>query len=127
MAGICAVDDGTIRNFLSGNLSPGCPIWSGCAPARGSPEAGHARPSHSAIALYSAATSVVLDPMRKTTRSLILMGPLERISLSRFESPLPLGQSALVVAPHLVLLVAITLVCFGLCYACFMRQEVRTT
>lgn len=79
----------------------------------------------SPIALYTDATSVVLDPMRKTTRSLILMGPLERLSLSRFQSPLPLGQSALVVAPHLILLVAVTFVCFGICYAAFMRQEIR--
>lgn len=81
----------------------------------------------SPIALYTGATSVVLDPMRKTTRSLILMGPLERLSLSRFENPLSLGQSALVVAPHLIFLVAGTLICFAICYACFMRQEVRTT
>lgn len=80
----------------------------------------------SPIALYSDATAVVLDPMRKTTRSLVLMGPLERLSLGRFERPLPLGESALVVAPHLVTLVAATLVCFAACYASFMRQEVRT-
>lgn len=81
----------------------------------------------SPIALYTDATAVVLDPMRKTVRSLVLMGPMERLSLSRFQNPLPLGQSALVVAPHLILLVAGTFVCFGLCYALFMRQEVRTS
>ena len=79
----------------------------------------------SPIALYNDATSVVLDPLRKTTRSLILMGPMERLSISRFEGPLPVGQSALVVAPHLILLIALTLVCFGICYAAFMRQEIR--
>jgi len=26
-----------------------------------------------------------------------------------------------------VSLLAITVVCFGICYACFMRQEVRST
>jgi ABC-2 type transport system permease protein len=81
----------------------------------------------SPIALYSEATSIVLDPLRKTTRSLILMGPMEQLSLSRFQSALPLVQSALIAAPHLVLLVAITLICFALCYATFMRQEVRST
>lgn len=80
----------------------------------------------SPIALYEDATAVVLDPLRKTTRSLVLMGPMERLSLSRFQNPLPLLQSALVAAPHLILLVAITVVCFGISYACFMRQEVRT-
>jgi ABC-2 type transport system permease protein len=81
----------------------------------------------SPITLYSEATSVVLDPLRKTTRSLILMGPMERLSISRFQSPLPLLQSTLIVAPYLVLLVALTVICFGVCYACFMRQEVRST
>lgn len=80
----------------------------------------------SPMALYTDATSVVLDPLRKTTRSLVLMGPFERLSLSRFQNPLPLGQSALVAAPHLILIVAITFVCFGLAYAAFMRQEIRT-
>lgn len=81
----------------------------------------------SPITLYSEATSVVLDPLRKTTRSLVLMGPMERLSLSRFQSPLPLNQSMLIVAPYLVSLIAITGLCFGVCYACFMRQEVRST
>jgi ABC-2 type transport system permease protein len=79
----------------------------------------------SPIELYSDATSVVLDPMRKTTRNLVLMGPIERLSLSRFQNPLPLGESALVAAPHLVMIIALTLVCFGVCYAWFMRQEIR--
>ena len=65
--------------------------------------------------------------MRKTPRSLILMGPMERLSLSRFQTPLPLLQSALIVTPYLVSLVALTVVCFGICYACFMRQEIRST
>jgi len=81
----------------------------------------------SPMTLYSEATNLILDPTRNTTRSLVLMGPFERLSLSRFQGPLPLGESALLVAPHLVSLVAITLVCFGLCYAAFMRQEVRST
>ncbi len=83
--------------------------------------------SFSPITLYSQATATILDPLRKTTRSLILMGPMERLSLSRFQNPLPLLQSALIVMPHLVLLVAITIVCFAICYACFMRQEIRST
>jgi len=80
----------------------------------------------SPIALYSDAASIVLDPLRKTTRSLVLVGPMERLPLSRFQNALPFDQSALVVAPHLVLLVAITLVCFAVSYTAFMRQEIRT-
>jgi ABC-2 type transport system permease protein len=83
--------------------------------------------SLSPMTLYSEATGTILDPMRKTTRSLILMGPFERLSLSRFQNALPLEQSALLVAPHLVSLVAITLVCFAICYTVFMRQEIRST
>jgi ABC-2 type transport system permease protein len=78
------------------------------------------------MTLYNDATTTILDPMRKTTRSLILMGPLERLSLSRFQSPLPLLQSLFIVVPHLVSLVAITFLCFGVCYLAFMRQEIRT-
>lgn len=55
------------------------------------------------------------------------MRPMERLSLSRFQNPLSLAQSALVVAPHLILLVASAFVCFSICYACFMRQEIRAS
>ena len=83
--------------------------------------------SFSPITLYSQATATILDPTRNTTRSLVLMGPMERLSLSRFQNPLHLLQSTLIVMPHLVSLVAITVVCFAICYACFMRQEIRST
>ena len=83
--------------------------------------------SLSPITLYSGATGTILNQMSKTTRSLILMGPFERLSISRFQSPLPLWQSALIVMPHLVSLVAVTVICFAICYACFMRQEIRST
>lgn len=83
--------------------------------------------SVSPMTLYSEATRTILDPLRKTTRSLVLVGPLERLSMSRFEGPLPLLQSVLIVAPHLTFLIAATLVCFAVCYACFMRQEIRST
>jgi ABC-2 type transport system permease protein len=77
--------------------------------------------------LYGDATSTILDPLRKTPRSFIMMGPLERLSLSRFQSPLPLQQSVVVVAPFMISLIAITFFCFGICYAVFMRQEIRST
>ena len=80
----------------------------------------------SPMTLYSDATTIILDPMRKTTQALILMGPLERLSLSRFQNPLPLLQSLFIVIPHLISIVAITILCFGVCYLVFMRQEIRT-
>jgi ABC-2 type transport system permease protein len=80
----------------------------------------------SPMSLYGDATTTILDPMRKTTRLVMLMGPLERLSLTRFQNPLPLLQSLYIVTPHLVSLVAITFLCFGICYLVFMRQEIRT-
>ena len=76
--------------------------------------------------LYSQATSTILDPFRRTHKSLVLLGPMERMSLERFQNPLSLDQSILVVGPYLVLLAALTLVCFGLSYVVFMRQEIRS-
>jgi ABC-2 type transport system permease protein len=80
----------------------------------------------SPMELYSDATGTVIDPMRKSTRSTLPMGPLEAISMSRFSGPLPLGQSLLVVMPHIISLVAITAICFAVSYTVFMRQEIRS-
>ena len=76
--------------------------------------------------LYNDATTTILDPTRKTTKGLVLMGTLERLSLSRFQNPLSLLQSLIIVAPYLISIVAITFLCFGVCYLIFMRQEIRT-
>jgi ABC-2 type transport system permease protein len=82
----------------------------------------------SPVTLYGDATSLVLDPTNQTTRPInyALMGPLEKLSAARFQNPLPLLQSLLVVAPFLASIVAMTFVCFGVCYLVFMRQEIRT-
>ena len=80
----------------------------------------------SPMTLYTHASGTIIDPMRKTTSSLVLMGPMEELSASRFQSPLPLGQSLLVVYPHFVALIAISLICFVISYIVFMLQEVRT-
>jgi ABC-2 type transport system permease protein len=80
----------------------------------------------SPMTLYSNASATIVNPMRKTTRSLISMGRMEEISSSRFENPLSLGQSLLVVYPHVVALVAVSLICFAISYTIFMVQEIRT-
>ena len=80
----------------------------------------------SPMVLYSNAAGIIVDPMRKAASALVLMGPMEQLSASRFQNPLPLGQSVFVVYPHLVALVAITLICFAISYLVFMLQEVRT-
>jgi ABC-2 type transport system permease protein len=80
----------------------------------------------SPMELYSDATATIIDPLRKSTRSALPRGPLEAISMTRFSGPLPLAQSILVVMPHIVLLVAVTAICFALSYVVFMRQEIRS-
>ncbi len=81
----------------------------------------------SPMSLYSESTTIILDPLRKTTQSILLMGPMERLSISRFQNPLPLTESIYIVLPHLISLIAITMVFFAITYAVFMRQEVRST
>jgi len=74
-------------------------------------------PSH----LFSEATTTMLTP---SVRSL---GPLtiEQI-YGAIPSPLPLGQSLLLIWPHTIGLIAGTALCFGLSYVLFMRQEIRS-
>jgi ABC-2 type transport system permease protein len=80
----------------------------------------------SPVVLYTEATSTILDPFRKTTKNLVLVGRMEQLSMQRFQNPLPLDQSILVVVPYLTTLLALTVVCFGVSYLAFMRQEIRS-
>jgi ABC-2 type transport system permease protein len=71
--------------------------------------------------LFSEATTTLLVP---SVRSL---GPLtmEQI-VGAIPSPLPLGQSILLVWPQLTCMIAETLICFAVSYVLFMRQEIRS-
>ncbi len=80
----------------------------------------------SPLQLYNDSTAIVVDPTRKTTRSFVLMGPLEKMSQERFQRPLSLVQSVYIVMPHIITLIAITFICFGMSYAIFMKQEIRS-
>lgn len=80
----------------------------------------------SPMQLYTDATATIIDPMRKSARSIVAMGPMESLSMSRFSGPLPLSQSILIVIPYIISLVAITIVCFAVSYIVFMRQEIRS-
>jgi len=81
----------------------------------------------SPMQLYNDSTAIIIDPTRKTTRLFVLMGPLERLSSERFRRPLALSQSIYVVIPHIISLIAITFICFGISYTVFMKQEIRST
>jgi ABC-2 type transport system permease protein len=81
----------------------------------------------SPMKLYSDATATIIDPLRRTIQPFVVqMGLMEQWSMSRFTGPLPLGQSFLMVAPYIIFLLAITVVCFALSYIAFMRQEIRS-
>jgi ABC-2 type transport system permease protein len=80
----------------------------------------------SPMELYTDATATIIDPMRKSARSMVTMGPMESLSISRFSGPLSLSQSVLIVVPYIISLVAITIVCFAVSYTVFMRQEIRS-
>ncbi len=80
----------------------------------------------SPMVLYTDATATIVNPMRKTTRSVVLMGQMEQVLSSRFQNPLSLGQSLIVVFPYMTALIAITLICFAISYLIFMLQEIRT-
>ena len=81
----------------------------------------------SPMQLYNDSTAIIINPMRKTTRSFVLMGPLEEHLSERFRRPLALSQSIYIVLPHIISLIAITFICFGVSYAVFMKQEIRST
>ena len=80
----------------------------------------------SPMELYTDATATIIDPMRKSARSIVALGPMENLSMSRFSGPLSLSQSILVVGPYIISLVSITIICFALSYTVFMRQEIRS-
>jgi ABC-2 type transport system permease protein len=82
----------------------------------------------SPMVLYSKATGIIIDPMSRILNShaVLGMGLMERVSVTRFENPLSLGQSIFLVSSHIVALIAITLICFAISYLTFMLQEIRT-
>jgi ABC-2 type transport system permease protein len=80
----------------------------------------------SPLQLYTDSTATIIDPMRRTTRAFIHVGMMERLSMSRFSGPLPLTQSALIVLPYMITLIAASMICFAISYIVFMRQEIRS-
>ncbi|MBU2608103.1 MAG: ABC transporter permease subunit, partial [Chloroflexi bacterium] len=70
--------------------------------------------------LLQEASLVLLQP---PTHGSLLLAALVAVE----GNPLSLGQSLLLVWPHLTTLVGLTIVCFGISYVVFMRQEIRST
>jgi ABC-2 type transport system permease protein len=74
--------------------------------------------------IYREASIVLLNPQVTTTSAPATLSQYVQ-SQQQIVSSLSLDQSMLIIWPHVVTLVAITVVCFGLAYIAFMRQEVR--
>ncbi|MGZ6372384.1 MAG: ABC transporter permease [Candidatus Limnocylindria bacterium] len=74
--------------------------------------------------LYSEASSVLLNPSLTGTSTPATLGQLTQAQ-QQIPTLLSLDQSLLLVWPHVVALVALTVICFAIGYIQFMRQEVR--
>jgi ABC-2 type transport system permease protein len=73
--------------------------------------------------LYGQATTALLNP---SATSVTLPGLAQLIQLSQqIPTQLSLQQSLLVAWPQIVILVALTVICFAAAYVSFLRQEVR--
>ena len=70
--------------------------------------------------LYSEAVSTILNPGVRAVNAVTVSQLVGAI-----DGYLPLGQSLLLVWPHLVGLLALTLAAFAISYVKFMRQEIR--
>ncbi|NLN07987.1 MAG: ABC transporter permease [Firmicutes bacterium] len=70
--------------------------------------------------LYDEATVTLMNP---SVRALGVV-TLEQL-LGAIDAPLTYGQSLLLIWPHVVGLIAATLICFAVAYYAFMRQEIR--
>ncbi|MCL0082646.1 ABC transporter permease [Dehalococcoidia bacterium] len=73
--------------------------------------------------LFGEATETVLNPGKRTLRGVVLVREVEGM----IPGPLALGQSLMLVWPHLVALIALILICFAISYVRFMQQEIRAT
>jgi ABC-2 type transport system permease protein len=74
--------------------------------------------------LYSEASSVLLNPSLTSTSTPATLGQLTQAQ-QQIPTLFSLDQSLLLVWPHVVALVALTVICFAIGYIQFMRQEVR--
>jgi len=72
--------------------------------------------------LFQEATTVLLVPLMRTL-GMVTQGQAAYM----IPNPLGLGQSILLVWPHITSLVSLSAICFAISYVLFMRQEIRPT
>lgn len=74
----------------------------------------------SPITVFWQVITILLVPGARTLEQIMASG-----AIGVPTSALSVGQSLLTVAPHLVSLILLTVVCFAISYAKFMREEIR--
>ena len=72
--------------------------------------------------LFEEATRVLLLPVMRSLGVITMSEAMYMIP-----NPLSLGQSLLIIWPHLASLVSLSSICFAASYVLFMRQEIRAT
>ena len=72
--------------------------------------------------LFFESSTALLFPLVRTL-GIVTMGEAAYM----LPNPLSLGQSLLLIWPHLTVLIGLTAACFGVSYVVFMRQEIRAT
>jgi len=77
------------------------------------------------LTLYQEASGVLLNPTVTTVSTPTTVGQWQQWQQQAQGQLMSFDQSALLVWPHVVALVAMTAVCFAAAYVWFMRQEVR--
>jgi len=75
----------------------------------------------SPLFLFSEATTVLLVPAYRLGFMTMGAGELSYV----IPNPVGLGQSLITIWPHLTGLVSLSVICFGISYVLFMRQEIR--
>ena len=74
----------------------------------------------SPITIFQEVITILLEPSARSLGQIIQSGGVVPTSA------LSVGQSLLIVWPHLVSLVALTAICFAISYIKFMREEIRS-
>ena len=77
------------------------------------------------LTLYLESARVILNPTETTVSTPTTIGQVAQWQQQVQGQPVAFDQSVLLIWPHVVVLLALTAICFAAAYVKFMRQEVR--
>lgn len=80
----------------------------------------------SPVVLYSEASDIVLSPERRTLHGITQARMEVNPELTDF-TPVSVRQSLKLTGPHLIVLIALTAICFAASYIRFVKEEIRST